>query len=100
MMMQGELFAAGAIDSRKPGISWQRYKMPCRSEHQLLVDEKPTSFFVAAAQHPTCLRPYCVEWPTGEISERKYSLLVDAKAAAIAAWNDWCEDHFPATASS
>jgi hypothetical protein len=68
------------------GITWQRYAGICRANHRMMVSGRPTELWIRAVAHPTALRPYYVVLPGGEILERKFSLLVDAKAAAVAAW--------------
>lgn len=67
------------------GISWRIRRNVCRSDHQMLVNDVASDLWILAQPHPTALRPYCVVLPGGEILDRKFAHLVDAKAAAIAA---------------
>jgi hypothetical protein len=92
--MTGELFSKADLPKlRKPGNDWVRQKNICRSDYQLSVDNKPTGFWVRAAQHPTALRPYYVLTPRGEVLDRKFAHLDDAKAAAIAAYEESLKWH-------
>lgn len=73
-----------------PGVSWERFPAICRADYAMLLDGRPTGFWVRACGHPTALRPYYVVSPTGEELERKFAHLVDAKAAAIAWHKEEC----------
>jgi hypothetical protein len=67
------------------GVAWRRYPGPCRSSYQMTVDGFPNGLWIGAVSHPTALRPYYVKLPSGEVLQRKFSRLDDAKAAALAA---------------
>jgi hypothetical protein len=68
------------------GLEWERHKNVCRASYELQVDGTPIGLRVCAVQHPTAIRPYYVQLPNGLILERKFSKLIDAQAAAIAAY--------------
>jgi hypothetical protein len=67
----------------KTGIIWKRHpKCYSQADYEMLDNGEPTGWWVRHCGHPTALRPYYVLSPAGEVSERKFSLLVDAKGAA------------------
>lgn len=66
-------------------IAWRRHPSPCRASHQAIVNGVASELWIIAVTHPTALRPYYVTLPGGRILERKFSHLVDAKAAAVEA---------------
>jgi hypothetical protein len=69
----------------EPGISWKRYPQLVRAEYEMLVGGEPNGVWICCCGHQTALRPYYVVMPNGQLLERKFRLLDEAKAAAIAA---------------
>ena len=67
------------------GIWWKRHPGLLRGHHEMFDGSKPTGIWIRDCGHQTALRPYYVEMPNGLMLERKFRLLDEAKAAAIAA---------------
>lgn len=80
-------------DGDRAALSWQRVPGIVRAHHVMLIAGRKTGFWIHAVQHPTAIRPYEVVRPNGEALRRKFHLLIEAKAACIAAFdNDEEED--------
>jgi hypothetical protein len=76
----------GFIQVAPRGVTWRRHPWGVYfAHHQMLRDGEPTGTWVRHCGHPTALRPYYVVLPTGEVLERKFRLLADAKQAGITA---------------
>lgn len=73
------------FDLKEQGVNWRRYTNVCRSDYAMTIDGAPNGLWIRAVSHPTALRPYYVVMPSGEMLQRKFSRLDDAKAAALAA---------------
>lgn len=85
--MNLQLDLIGGADLRRGRIEWTRHPAIVGAWYEMTVDGTPTGFWVKHCGHQTAIRPYYVELPCGDILDRKYSHLADAKAAAVAARN-------------
>lgn len=84
-MTQSDLGFPPAI---RPGLDWDRYPGPCGADYALTLDGAPTGIWVRHCNHPTALRPYFVQLPGGAILDRKHARAVEAKASAVAAFEE------------
>jgi hypothetical protein len=75
----------GDTGPAKPGISWKRYPQVVHVDYEMFVGNEPNGVWICGCGHQTALRPYYIVMPNGQMLERKFRLLNEAKAAAIAA---------------